>query len=383
MSPAIIIIALLFFTSAIMFVAMGVAWIHFGRRAHVRSWAISYVASMLQWVANAGGIFFDSRMLMAVAALCIVVSGTLVLVGVRQRNGQIVPWPPLIVAGTMVAVAGTYAALIGDRALQGIIVPGYVGCLMAWSAASLRQRDRTFTAPETALFVMFCLFALFQCSLAGSAALDLGGAPGAGIAIYRAIMALFLPSIYVATGVAGVLVVAGDLAHQLRRQMRHDPLTGALNRRGLEEAAHGAIANARRHGRPLALVVCDLDGFKALNDNHGHVTGDMALRGFAQLLMSAVRRGDIVARLGGDEFGLLLLETDALAAAEVMERVRAEVNCFTLSETPQVQLNASFGVAQLDASDETLEQLVGRADSALYAAKKDGKNRVAIWRVAA
>ncbi|MBP0661983.1 GGDEF domain-containing protein, partial [Mycobacterium tuberculosis] len=78
---------------------------------------------------------------------------------------------------------------------------------------------------------------------------------------------------------------------------------------GLDEAAAQAIAQARRHKRPLALVVCDLDGFKGLNDGHGHIAGDQALRGFARLLVSAVRRGDVVGRMGGDEFGLLLLDS--------------------------------------------------------------------------
>lgn len=383
MNPAIIIIALLFFTSTIMAVAMMVAWVHFGRQRHVRSWAVSYLLSMLQWIANAGGIWLKSPLLMAIAGLCIVASGTLVLIGVRQRAVRAVPWSVLLAGGSLAAAGGIYAAMTQDRPLQGVIVPGYVGLLMICSALALWPRGRRFSAPEMALFVMFTLFALFQTSLAGSAAIELGRGAGASMAQYRAIMALCLPSIYVGAGVAAVLVVAGDLAQQLRRQMQHDPLTGVLNRRGLDEAAARAIANARRHGRPLALVVCDLDGFKALNDGFGHIAGDNALRGFAHLLTSAVRRGDIVARMGGDEFGLLLVETDAHAAAEVMERVRAEISFLRLPDVPQAQLNASFGVAQLETQDSELDHMVARADAALYDAKKDGKNRVAIWRAAA
>ena len=383
MNPAIIIIALLFFTSAIMAGAMGVAWLHFGRQRHVRSWALSYCASMAQWVANAAGIALDSGVLMAVAACCIVVSGTLVLAGVRQRSGQVVPWVLLTIAGGLIAIGGTYAALIHDRALQGVIVPGYIGLVMLWCAASLWPRSRRMSAPETGFFIMFTLFALFQFALVGSAAANLGQGPSAGLAAYRAILGLGLPSIYVGTGVAAVLVVAGDLAHQLRRQIRHDPLTDVLNRRGLDEAAVRAIAGAQRHGRALALVLCDLDGFKELNDGHGHMAGDVALRGFAQLLISAVRRGDFVARLGGDEFGLLLVETDAAAAAAVMERVRAEITCLQLPDAPQARLRASFGIAELRDGDEHLDDLVARADAALYDAKRDGKDRVAIWRAAA
>ena len=180
-----------------------------------------------------------------------------------------------------------------------------------------------------------------------------------------------------------LLVVAGDLAQQLRNQMRHDPLTQVLNRRGLDEAATRAIAQARRHGRALALVVCDLDGFKGLNDSYGHIAGDQALKGFAGLLTLAVRRGDIVGRMGGDEFGLLLQDTDSAAAADVMERVRAEVGHLCLPRVPGGQLRASFGVAELVATDMMLEDMVARADEALYAAKKQGKDRVNIARSAA
>ena len=101
------------------------------------------------------------------------------------------------------------------------------------------------------------------------------------------------------------------------------------------------------------------------------------------MLTNAVRRGDIVARLGGDEFGLLLVETDAAAAADVMERVRAEIGCLVVPNAPEAALRASFGVAELLASDQSLEDMVARADTALYDAKKEGKNRVAIWRAAA
>lgn len=382
MDPAIIIIALLFFTSVIMALAMGVAWLHFGRQRHVLSWALSYCAAMIQWIANAGGIALKSGPLMALAAVCIVISGTLVVAGVRQRSGQSVPWRLMVGAGSVVAVGGIYAAMTHDRSLQGMIVPGYVSILMLCSAAALWPRERRFNAPEMAFFTMFLLFALFESALVFSAASSWGKPPATGLATYRAILGLGLPSLYVGMGVAAVMVVAGDLAHQLRRQMRHDPLTNVLNRRGLDEAAARAIANARRYNRPLALVVCDLDGFKALNDGHGHIAGDAALRGFAQLLTSAVRRGDIVARMGGDEFGLLLVETAATAAADVMERVRAEITCLTLPSAPQVHLRASFGVAELQAGDEQLDDMVARADAALYDAKRDGKDRVAIWRAA-
>ncbi|WP_256869288.1 GGDEF domain-containing protein [Sphingobium lactosutens] len=365
-----------------MAVAMAVAWLHFGRQKHVLTWTASYAVAMLQWLANAGGYFLQSRALLILAGIGLVSSATLLAIGIRQRSGQTAS-VRLFAIPALVAIVATSIAIspIGSQAMQGMIIPAYVGVLMAISAISLWPRDRRFTSPEVAFFALLVAFALGQMALAGSAVLIRG--PDEGKELYRAILSLFMPSIYVGTGVAAILVVAGDLAQQLRRQIRHDPLTEVLNRRGLDEAAERAIAQARRHHRSLALVVCDLDGFKLLNDSHGHIAGDQALHGFAQLLTLAVRRGDIVGRMGGDEFGLLLHDTDADMAAEVMERVRVETGHLLLPRVPHARLEASFGVAELRESDARLEDMVARADEALYTAKKDGKNRVSIARSAA
>jgi diguanylate cyclase (GGDEF)-like protein len=382
MSVSAVILSLLFGTSIVMAIAMAVAWLHFGRQKHVLTWTASYAVAVLQWLANAGGYFLQNRPLFVIAGIGLVASATLLAIGIRQRSGRLVSIR-LFAIPALLAIVATAIAIspIGSQVMQGMITPAYVGVLMAISAASLWPRDRRFTSPELAFFVLLVAFALVQIALAASASMIRG--PEDGKQLYRAILSLFMPSIYVGTGVAAVLVVAGDLAQQLRRQMRHDPLTQVLNRRGLDEAAERAIAQARRHGRPLALVVCDLDGFKALNDSHGHIAGDQALQGFAQLLTLAVRRGDIVGRMGGDEFGLLLQDSDARAAADVMERVRAEVSHLSLPRVPDMRLRASFGVAELATGDMQLEDMVARADEALYAAKKDGKNRVSIARSAA
>ncbi|WP_236617679.1 GGDEF domain-containing protein [Sphingobium ummariense] len=361
-----------------MAVAMGVAWAHFGRQRHMLSWTISYAIASVQWVSNAAGLVLKNPFLMGFAGLCIVVSASLVLVGVKQRSERPIPWRTLIGVGGLVSVASFYAALINDRPLQSMIVPGYAAILILNCAIALWPTERRFSAPEAGFFVILLLFATFEAGLVVSAATGMGSAPGQDMALYRAVLGLGLPSVYVATGVAAVLVVAGDLAYQLRRQIRHDPLTNVLNRLGFSEAAERAIANAQRQGRPLTFIICDLDGFKALNDGHGHLTGDAALRSFAGLLLNAVRRGDIVARMGGDEFGLLLIDTDATVAATVMERVRAEVACLILHEAPGALLRASFGVAQLRAQDRQIEDMVGRADQALYEAKRAGRNRIRV-----
>ena len=382
MSGPAILLSLLFGTAAVMTVALAIAWAHFGRRKHVLTWTASYGVGVLQWLTNAAGFFLQSPALYIVTGIGLITSGSLLAIGIRQRSGR-----PLHVAAFAIpaAVVSLMMALaigsLGSQIMQGMIIPTYVGTLLLVSAASLWPRGRPLTPPEKAFFACLILYAMCQLALAISATFI--RSPTEGKELYRNILGLFMPTIYVGTAVSAVLVVAGDLAQQLRSQMRHDPLTEVLNRRGLEEAAASAIAQARRHDRPLALVICDLDGFKALNDNFGHIAGDQALKGFARLLILAVRRGDIVGRMGGDEFGLLLQDSDAQAAADVMERVRLEVAHLTLPRVPNGALRASFGVAALQPTDRTLEDMVHRADEALYAAKKDGKNRVSIARAIA
>ena len=380
-APAIL-LSLLFGTATVMTVALTVAWLHFGRQRHVLTWTASYAVGMLQWMANAGGFFLKSAGWFILTGVGLIISGSLLAIGVRQRSGK----PLRLAAFAIPAALATLgmALAIGPLAsqiMQGFIIPAYVGVLLAVSAASLWPKGRRFTPPELVFFIALSAFVVVQLALAGSATLIRG--PELGKDLYRLIFSIFMPTIYVATAVTAVLVVAGDLAQELRRQMRHDPLTQVLNRRGLDEAAVQAIAQARRHKRRLALVVCDLDGFKALNDGHGHIAGDQALRGFAQLLVSAVRRGDVVGRMGGDEFGLLLLDSAASAAADVMERVRIELAHLVLPGVPVTGLRASFGVADLIGTDRQLEDMVARADAALYAAKKDGKDRISIWSDAA
>lgn len=380
-APAII-LSLLFGTATVMTVALSVAWSHFGRQRHVLTWTASYAVGMFQWAANAAGFFLKSPGWYIVTGFGLIVSGSLLAVGVRQRSGKPVRLMAFIVPGAVVILAmGLAIGPAGSQIMQGLIIPAYVGLLLAVSAASLWPKGRSFTPPEMAFFVALLLFVVAQLALAGAATLIQGAEIGKDL--YRFIFTIFTPTVYVATAVTAVLLVAGDLAQQLRTQMRHDPLTNVLNRRGLDEAAARAIALARRQRRPLAFVICDLDGFKALNDGHGHIAGDQALEGFAGLLTSAVRRGDVVGRMGGDEFGLLLMDTDAAAAAEVMERVRTEVALLSLPRLPDAGLRASFGISEMIPADMQLVDMVVRADAALYTAKRGGKDRISIWLDAA
>jgi diguanylate cyclase (GGDEF)-like protein len=169
----------------------------------------------------------------------------------------------------------------------------------------------------------------------------------------------------------------------LERQATRDPLTGLGNRAMFERELAATMAQADESDTSFAVIYVDVNRFKQVNDSHGHDAGDVMLIVIAARLRMALRPGDMAFRLGGDEFGLLMVDTGAEVAADAMERVRVEISCLRLGEAPHALLRASFGVTDLRPDDRELDDLVARADAALYAAKREGKNRVTVSRAAA
>ena len=170
-----------------------------------------------------------------------------------------------------------------------------------------------------------------------------------------------------------------ELEHELTQVsalVQKDPLTQAMNRRGLEEAFRIETARATRYESPLALAMLDLDDFKKLNDSLGHIAGDRALVHLAQIMKATLRPTDLLARLGGEEFAVLFPATEIVEAAQATERLQKELarSSFTF-EGKSAPLAFSAGVASWRDA-EGLEEFLRRADAALYEAKRAGKNRV-------
>jgi two-component system cell cycle response regulator len=159
-----------------------------------------------------------------------------------------------------------------------------------------------------------------------------------------------------------------------------DALTGLHNRRYMENHLKTLLDEAKRSGRPLSVLVADIDHFKRVNDTHGHDGGDTVLREFALRFRRNTRAMDLTCRLGGEEFVIVMPDTDINRAFQVGERLRAYVaaEAFQLAPEKRIRVTTSVGISALTGPGDTAETLFKRADEALYAAKRDGRNRVVL-----
>ena len=183
----------------------------------------------------------------------------------------------------------------------------------------------------------------------------------------------------------GLEQVLLNLAYPLRnallyekavRASEKDGLTGLGNRAAMETALARAFAAANRHGDALSLIILDVDFFKRVNDEHGHLVGDEVLKVLSLVLSDVIRETDIAFRYGGEEFLVILEKTDLAGASLLAERIRTHLESMELNTTAgPVRITLSLGVAMLEPGDSR-EALLGRADAALYASKMSGRNRM-------
>jgi diguanylate cyclase (GGDEF)-like protein len=225
--------------------------------------------------------------------------------------------------------------------------------------------------------VVHAAFGLLQIAAGGAALLQGAEGDQRYLDLYLVINFLGMPAAYTGMALFMVFIMASDLAEEMRGLARTDPLTRLLNRRGFDEAALRALAQAQRGRRPLALVLGDVDRFKTINDTWGHGVGDRALQAFAEQLRRGRRKDDVVARVGGEEFALLLPNTDGRQAVELAEQIRRSLEHVELeARGERIALAASFGVAERGEGAFDAASLMGAADRALYRAKEAGRNQV-------
>lgn len=270
-------------------------------------------------------------------------------------------------AFTLVIAALTLAAAAADHA-GGFVLS--LGLTMALTAGSYLRTLRYWICAVLSTIAIGTLVVAFLVS---------------GDPLYQALSVLLLVYLYSIYESSDYIIGQFEELLMVRRELdfaaSHDPLTGLLNRRGLDRV----LDEAGESGEALGLLLLDLDGFKLINDRHGHQAGDDLLKQVAMRLKGVVRPGDIVARLGGDEFALLVRGVeDAVALSEVADRAVSVVMAPVLLMGQFVTVGASVGVSvkpERDSGHWTAEVLTRAADQALYGAKRAGKGRsmVAHW----
>jgi two-component system cell cycle response regulator len=191
------------------------------------------------------------------------------------------------------------------------------------------------------------------------------------------------PTLEVLASHLAVSLSNARMVKKLETMATTDGLTGLFNKRAMLDSAAQKIAAAARFGRPLSVLMTDIDHFKKVNDTHGHDIGDVVIRGLAEILKRQKRTTDLVARFGGEEFVALCEQTDEKGAMLLAERIREELGK-TSFRTPQgiLQVNCSIGIATFPEAGRDWDALFKAADEALYVSKRSGRNRCTAWRPA-
>jgi diguanylate cyclase (GGDEF)-like protein len=200
---------------------------------------------------------------------------------------------------------------------------------------------------------------------------------GEGLLYYGLPLSMVAAAVLVALGVADRLRQQRVALSDAERRARTDPLTGVLNRRSLIERLDAGCLRARARGLPISLLFIDLDHFKLINDSFGHQAGDACLRAIIDPIHAELRQSDVIGRYGGEEFVVILSSADATAAHPIAQRILERVAKVRVEGFGKpIELTCSIGVAASDTLGVWGEQLLSRADAAVYAAKRSGRNRV-------
>jgi diguanylate cyclase (GGDEF)-like protein len=376
MKDAPYLLVLLVLVSVVLSVALRVMWRTLDHAAHVRTWSITFTA-------GAAGFFFNLLVveLFPHSPFYPLVTGTipiavsyLMMLGYRQRAGLRLYHARFLGAIAAVELIVTATQFVVPNAGIRLAAGPFFATVMFWMAGRTACRKLAGGAERTARVILY-LFSGFDLLL-GCLALRSGPGDLQAQQLYEHVRMLGLPSFYISSGLMGVLVIASDMAARMKRLAETDTLTGLMNRRGIERAAKAAMERCRSAGRPLTAVIADLDRFKKINDRHGHGIGDLALQRFSAYLRTSAPDPDLLGRLGGEEFVLLLENTTEAQALLLTEQVRAGVARIPIADPGLISLTSSFGISEMLPGDRVLVDMLARADSALYAAKSAGRDRV-------
>jgi diguanylate cyclase (GGDEF)-like protein len=333
-------------------------------------------------VVDAGGVVLALRGLLPLS-WSVVIGGDLLLFGYGLMwcaaglfEGRRPRWFAAAAGAVVWTLACQSAAFMADMSVRIELFSLLAGAYTLLTASEYwRACDRTLTLrwPAIALLVMHAALIAARGVLADAMpmpAVFTGAASAWLIAGIAAMLAHYVCMAFI------VLAMAKErVAIVLRREAHSDPLTGIANRRSFYDSGENLLRYVRQSGRPVALLLFDLDMFKHINDTFGHQTGDRVLCAFACTAATALRPSDILGRLGGEEFACLLPGLGAKQAMRVAERIRADFAA-RVTAVHGAPATVSVGVATTSDANGDLDALIAAADRALYRVKDAGRNRV-------
>jgi len=381
MSAATFVLAINLFIAAIFAVSFGVVAAYQKMSDAARWMSAAYALGIFNVILEFVLPFQQDPRLVGIAIfLDFLLATLLMVVGLAKHYRLAVPWR--LLGGILVFSTAIIVAIIGwprDSFARMVLYQSPYALVMAVGAwVILRQRHkRTLDLILATLFALSALQFLAKPLLA--AAIGSGARPQDYIAsTYAAISQTVGAFLLIANGLLILLILVRDLMEEMTARSETDKLSGLYNRRGFDDRVGPGIAMLRRTGLPGAMIIADLDNFKAINDSHGHDSGDEVIAAFARLLKEAAGEHFVVGRLGGEEFGIFMPGVEASGARLFAENVRTR---FGAVEFPFLdhgtRATVSMGVAQIGPGDSHSDAL-RRADAALYQAKRDGRDRVQV-----
>ena len=326
----------------------------------------------------------DSLMPLLAGGTMMIFAACLAAMGIKRFYDQPVTWRgTALISG--LSFAGLTIFIVGYDSIPMRIVVYSLGqsvpLALTLKLLLSRQNGRTNPGARLAGIISVVIIAIYALRAAGSLLPPGGEFSFLRFNTFQSVLVLVLMFLSIAWNFGFLLMAIDRLRNEVADLALLDDLTGVGNRRHLLQRLTEECARSERSGEPFALLVIDLDGFKAVNDTHGHAAGDACLQHFTLMAQTRLRRGDMLARTGGDEFCIVLpastLREGAMIARRILDVCRADAEACVGADIP---VAVSIGVAQWTGEIGPFpDRLIAAADQALYAAKNDGKNRHAVY----
>ena len=371
---------------AVNFLALGLIWAYVTRSypkfAAARFWMASAFVAAAGAMAALVRLFVSSPLPLLFGAAGVVAASCLAAMGIQRFYDRPVSWRLMIVTGAL-SLGGVVFFMVGFENMQLRMLSYTLGqalpLVLALRLLLWPPEGRASPGARLSGIVILTIIAILVARTVGNLlGHDLSAKAGGQT---HAVMVLGLLFLSMTLNFGFLLMAIDRLRAEVGDLALLDDLTGVANRRHLLQRLTEECARSERSGAPFSLLVIDLDGFKTINDTHGHAAGDACLKHFTLMAQTRLRPGDMLARTGGDEFCVVLpsssLREAAAIARRVLEICRQDAEACTGSDIP---IAISIGVAQWDRGIGAFpDRLMANADHALYAAKKNGKNDFAVY----